>query len=157
MFLFVCRNVLSQYLQNFQTCLFHLFEFELLFLFIYLFFVYAAACARFLYSSPATESFWAMDRVDRTWAARATISNNGCSPMRGREGPAKAWQRLSVFHSVHTRLKTHAHTHTATIFFFVRTQNKAIKFSMLSTHCVMTEGRYSVYTPFFISKNRDAA
>ena len=77
---------------------------------------FLSARARFLSSSPATESFRAVDRVGRTWAARATISNNGCSPMRGREGKAKAWQRPTVLHSVHTH--THTQTHTRPVFFW---------------------------------------
>lgn len=94
-------------------------------------------CARFLYSFLVTESFPALDRVGRTWAAGATISNNGCSPMRGREGKAEAWQSPTVLHSV----CTHAHPRQHTIhaqgcfifsFFLKKTQNKAIKLGILA-------------------------
>lgn len=114
-------------------------------------------CARFLSSSPVTESFLAVDRVGRTWAARATISNNGCSPMRGQEGKTKAWQSPTVLHSVHTNKRTR--THTQRFFFIFKTQNRAIKFSVFGTHCETTAAtcKYSVYTQFFKSKNRDAA
>lgn len=103
-----------------------------------------SVCARFLSSSPVTESFLAVGRVGRTWTARATISNNGCSPMRGSEGKTKAWQSPTVFHSVHTL------SHTHTFFFFLRAQNRAIKFSVLGEHCGTTGAtrKYSVYTFF---------
>ena len=112
---------------------------------------FVSARARFLSSSPATESSRAVDRVGRTWAARATISNNGCSPMRGSEGKAKAWQRPTVLHSVHTHTHTHTRTDTHKATIFLRTQNRAIKFIMLGTHCGTTGDtcRYSVYTPLF--------